>query len=304
MSQSIENQMEAGMMGAGTVADNNNNSNRGNISFDDAFILEDSSLEFELDDDEEQQLQVKGAVQGTVQGQVPIKKVSLFIPRVFPSVTEKKMKDIFHSQQIGDVERVDFIEKTDKFGKKYKNAYLHFNQWYSNKTSDGFRARVCAHPGAQARIVYDDPWYWTVLENTYTMVEESDMEAVTLPTTPLPTSVRIIPTQLLKRALGIPTTISKSDATAIIIDDDESKWYRNTNIRETTNLVSEDYVKHIEEMNADLLDRIQELEKKLSQFQCEACEKEKNRIYLERRSGIASEVESVEEQYFEMLRGK
>jgi hypothetical protein len=100
---------------------------------------------------------------------------------------------------------------------------------------------------------------------------------------------------------------------------------------ESTNLVSEDYVKHIEEMNADLLDKIQSLEIKTSlvstcyvehlenmnadllkrilvlekgeiQKCCGDCEKEKNRIYMARQSESAAE--SVEEQYFEYLRGK
>ena len=205
--------------------------------------------------------------------------LSLFIPRVFPSVTEKNMKDIFHSQQLGDVARVDFVEKIDKFGKKYKNAYIHFNQWYSNKTAEEFRARVCAHPGAQARIVYDDPWYWTVLENTYDITTPTTTTPKTTTTT-IPTISHLVPTQVLKRALGLPTTVATDSS--IIIHDNESNWqcerihkdvlhFSNptprkpapTNATPITNLVSEDYVKHIEEMNADLLDRIQALETKL-----------------------------------------
>jgi hypothetical protein len=55
-------------------------------------------------------------------------------------------------------------------------------------------------------------------------------------------------------------------------------------------------------MNADLLKRILVLEKGEIQKCCGDCEKEKNRIYMARQSESAAE--SVEEQYFEYLRGK
>ena len=254
MHQTIENKMEAGMLCAGnwlgTETVDTGLVETGLVEtgpFDEALDLDDSVIEEPL--------------------------LSLFIPRVFPSVTEKNMKDIFHSQQLGDVERVDFVEKIDKFGKKYKNANIHFNQWYSNKTAEGFRARVCAHPGAQARIVYDDPWYWTVLENTYDIT--TTPKTTTTPSIPL--ASHLVPTQLLKRALGLPTTTVAADS-SIIIHDNESNWQCErihkdvlyfskptpaANATPITNLVSEDYVKHIEEMNADLLDRIQALETKL-----------------------------------------
>lgn len=280
MHQTIENKMEAGMLCAGnwletvvgtavgtavegTAVGTALGTTVGTGPFDEALDLDDSVID------------------------EPI--LSLFIPRVFPSVTENNMKDIFHSQQLGHVNRVDFVEKIDKFGKKYKNAYIHFNEWYVNKTAEGFRARVCAHPGAQARIVYDDPWYWTVLENTYTMetpvittspVTSSPVTSSPFTTTSSTTS-QLVPTQLLKRALGLPTTTQLPPSSSI----------KEITPAFITNLVSEDYVKHIEEMNADLLDRIQLLETKL-------------RTYENRDSDRDHLAESAEQEYFELLRGK
>jgi len=318
----VENKMDAGM---GPIIAAGNWENRGNISFDEEFVLDDSSL-----DEEEKEYERE--------------KVSLFIPMVFPSITEKKIKEVFHLQQIGDIGRVDFVEKIDGVGKKYKHAYIYFNQWYSNKTANGFYDKVCGNSGIQTRIVYDDPWYWIVRKNSM----------ISRPSTNK--SSRLIPSQVIRRAFGIvkstpATTIQRNN----VIIDDREQWeckriakdvlYFGASTSkpiqipatESTNLVSEDYVKHIEEMNADLLDKIQLLETKtgvvsedyvarletanaellvriveLERYEggkkskirkcCGECEKEKNRIYMAGQSEGAAE--SIEQDYFEYLRGK
>jgi hypothetical protein len=60
---------------------------------------------------------------------------------------------------------VDFIPKTDKNGKSYNAAYIHFYRWFECSAAVNFQERVL-NPDKEARIVYDEPWYWIVLENT------------------------------------------------------------------------------------------------------------------------------------------
>jgi len=93
-----------------------------------------------------------------------VPNISLFIPRVFASITEERIAKVFDDNSIGKVSRVDFISKLDSDYKPYHSVYIHFETWYNNQTALNFYNRV-VDPNIQARIVYDDPWYWIVLKN-------------------------------------------------------------------------------------------------------------------------------------------
>ena len=90
--------------------------------------------------------------------------LSLFIPRVFPNITQERIADIFHILGLGNVKRVDRVLKQDAQGAEYYSVYLHFEEWYDSATVANFQERV-TNPEKEARIVYDDPWWWIVLEN-------------------------------------------------------------------------------------------------------------------------------------------
>jgi hypothetical protein len=89
--------------------------------------------------------------------------LSLFIPRVFSNISEKRIQKVFHDLDYGKVNHVDFVEKNGTSG-KYKSVYIHFDYWYDNQISQRFQDKV-RDPYSVARIVYDDPWFWIVLEN-------------------------------------------------------------------------------------------------------------------------------------------
>jgi len=72
---------------------------------------------------------------------------------------------LFSQLHLGEVHHVDFIPKTDKNGRSYNAAYIHFAYWYDNSTAENFQERV-TNPEKEARLVYDEPWFWIVLENT------------------------------------------------------------------------------------------------------------------------------------------
>jgi hypothetical protein len=90
--------------------------------------------------------------------------LSLFIPRVFPNITQERVAEIFHRLGLGDVRRVDRISKSDANGNEYYSIYVHFNHWNETLAVANFQERVL-NPDKEARIVYGDPWYWIVLEN-------------------------------------------------------------------------------------------------------------------------------------------
>jgi heat shock protein HspQ len=46
----------------------------------------------------------------------------------------------------------------------YNAAYIHFEYWYTNVVALNFQSRVLDIT-KEARLMYEDPWYWIVLEN-------------------------------------------------------------------------------------------------------------------------------------------
>jgi hypothetical protein len=93
------------------------------------------------------------------------KILSLFIPRVFSNITREKIAHTFYNAGYGVVKRIDLISKTDAQGKKYNSAYIHFDYWFTNPDTVQFQETILTG-SSEARIVYDDPWYWVVLKNT------------------------------------------------------------------------------------------------------------------------------------------
>lgn len=90
--------------------------------------------------------------------------ISLYIPRVFSNISKEFVANTFQKLGIGKVSHVDFVHKLGKNGTPYNSTYVHFKYWFDNEVARNFYHRVI-HPKKEARIVYDDPWYWVVLEN-------------------------------------------------------------------------------------------------------------------------------------------
>jgi hypothetical protein len=89
--------------------------------------------------------------------------ISLYIPHVFANITKSAIVETFEKLRIGSVKRIDFVNKKSK-NENFNAVYIHFNQWYDNVASRNFQQRVL-DPNMEARIVYDEPWFWIVLEN-------------------------------------------------------------------------------------------------------------------------------------------
>lgn len=120
-----------------------------------------------------------------------ISNISLFIPHVFPNFSKQYIADVFERHNIGMVDHIDLVAKKDRYGKSYNAAYVHFKYWYSGSITENFQARV-KNPKKEARIVYDDPWYWIILENTTKKYEPQARKECVEP-----------PVQLLKIAPGL-----------------------------------------------------------------------------------------------------
>jgi hypothetical protein len=91
--------------------------------------------------------------------------MSVYIPHVFGNVTKELMIKTIEFQSLGKVNKIDFVEKMGKNGNTYNSAFVHFEYWYDNISSVHFQERV-KNPDKEARIVYQDPWFWVCFENT------------------------------------------------------------------------------------------------------------------------------------------
>ncbi|MDC1321249.1 hypothetical protein N8261_04740 [Flavobacteriaceae bacterium] len=87
---------------------------------------------------------------------------SVFIPRVFSNIRTNRISDVFHNLNIGDVEKVDLIAKTNPNGDSYNMAFVHFTGLYDTPEGLAFRHDV-EDPETKAKLVYEDPWFWIVL---------------------------------------------------------------------------------------------------------------------------------------------
>ena len=96
--------------------------------------------------------------------------MSLMIPRVFPQwVDESIIRNTFESQKIGIMGSVQILfmkRESKKQGHPIYKAIVHFKEWYNSIVVHNLQQRILSV--GNARVVYDDPWYWVVMKNTKT----------------------------------------------------------------------------------------------------------------------------------------
>ena len=95
---------------------------------------------------------------------------SVCIPRIFNNIHNKKIVGTFEKLNMGKVKNMDIVWKTGSDGSSYKMAFVHFSAWnMQNSAARHFREQV-EDPDVNAKLVYDDPWYWLVLPNNSTTI--------------------------------------------------------------------------------------------------------------------------------------
>ena len=85
-----------------------------------------------------------------------------FIPRVFSNIKESRIINTFDALQIGSVEHVDLVAKTNAKGESYNMAFVHFAMIYNTPAAENFR-RELEGPEKKTKVAYDEPWFWNVL---------------------------------------------------------------------------------------------------------------------------------------------
>ena len=90
--------------------------------------------------------------------------LSIYIPRVFPNISKERIAAIFQNLDLGVVRQVDLVWRENANNEPYNMAFIHMRSWSDSAASENFQEKLI-DPTREARIVYDDPWYWIVLEN-------------------------------------------------------------------------------------------------------------------------------------------
>jgi len=91
---------------------------------------------------------------------------SIYIPRVFNNISNQKIINAFEKYELGTISSIDVKRKTGLDGSCYKVVFIHFSHWNEdNSSAINLRERI-ENPEKEAKLMYDDPWYWILLPNT------------------------------------------------------------------------------------------------------------------------------------------
>ena len=113
-------------------------------------------------------------------------KLSLYIPRIANNCFNKQaglpfdnvsdfVTHLFHSLDIGRVNRVDLVPITTKNGSpsNFSKGFVHFHTWYYTMSAITLQEKMRDKTnGGIAKLVYDDPHYWILKHNTSTALNE------------------------------------------------------------------------------------------------------------------------------------
>lgn len=100
---------------------------------------------------------------------------SIYIPRVYANIPTHFIAETFESLNIGAVDRVEAIPRPGD--KTTYMAFVYFSSWnVENKAAVHLAERINSPSSdtPQARIVYDDPWYWILLPNKSKKEEKTE----------------------------------------------------------------------------------------------------------------------------------
>ena len=128
---------------------------------------------------------------------------SVCIPRIFHNIPNKKIVSTFEILKLGKVKNMDIVWKTGRDGSSFKMAFIHFSEWnMCNSAARNFRDQV-EDPRVDAKLVYDDPWYWLVLPNNSTTIINSYKNGSIGTTYSMPTSLNDVSEMINERLANL-----------------------------------------------------------------------------------------------------
>jgi hypothetical protein len=92
----------------------------------------------------------------TLPANVPV----LCIPRVYPNISESRIRKVFEKLNMGTLDHIDVVGKQSGNGEKFNRVYVHFRRWNDSENACVARERLLN--GKEIKIIYDDPWFWKI----------------------------------------------------------------------------------------------------------------------------------------------
>jgi hypothetical protein len=176
------------------------------------------------------------------------KMTSLFVPRIFKSVDEARIRKVVEQDhKLGVVESIDLVPKSAEDGKTYNSAYIHMSSWNHDDKTEKFLSDL-QDPNTQTQLIYDKPWFWIVLLNTSVKKPKFvKKQTVGPPNSPDQGFAKAkppgAPIKASKKPRSILTdAVSIRNLEQIFVEQDD----------ESMNLVDADYVYHTEQDNTSL----------------------------------------------------
>ena len=94
---------------------------------------------------------------------------SICIPHVYKNISAAKIYSIFNDKyRLGRVSSVDIKRRTSNDKNLYNMVFVQFSEWNDENISAINLKKMIENPYEEARLVYDDPWYWVLLPNNNT----------------------------------------------------------------------------------------------------------------------------------------
>ena len=202
--------------------------------------------------------------------------MSVYIPHVFSNIDEARIIRVFDSLSIGKIKNIDFVAKTSKDGAVYNAAYIHLESWYDTVISQTFQERI-RNPDKEARLVYDEPWYWIVLENR---------SVKRTPTTKTNNNNTPVKSRFIKQNNKIPLTFLESVKRNLMSDFDTK-----ADEEEARHIISIDgrYVQKLEQ-------KIQDFQNTITQYNPEGIYYPQIDLYQYKISVMQDDIDSLRER--------
>ena len=112
----------------------------------------------------DEQVQTEVPMEVPQQKVEPVTEPSICIPRLAPSFNDGQILDIIKEIELGEIDKIDLINKTDRNGDDYLMAFLHFASW--NMEGNAKTVREQLMNDEKITVYYDDPKY-LVLSRSY-----------------------------------------------------------------------------------------------------------------------------------------
>ena len=97
---------------------------------------------------------------------------SICIPRVFANIRWKRVKAVFDQLQLGEIDRVDMVQRTGDDGTSFQRCFIHFKTWADTENARAVREQLDAE-GGEIKIVYDEPWFWKCFKSRVARPEQA-----------------------------------------------------------------------------------------------------------------------------------